>query len=54
MRGANIVGVSLEEMQSPLHMSLWVHTQSGRNEHDPHLDVDDLDDPIRIQAEIHN
>lgn len=54
VRGANIVGVSLEEMQSPLHMSLWVHTQSGRNEHDPHLDVDDLDDPIRIQAEIHN
>ena len=51
VRGANIVGLSLEEMQSPLHMSLWVHTQSGRNQHDPHLDVN-LDDPIRIDAGI--
>lgn len=46
VRGANIVGLSLEEMQSPLHMSLWVHTQSGRNEHD--LDVN-LDHPSRIE-----
>ncbi len=51
VRGANIVGLSLEEMQSPLHMSLWVHTQSGRNEHDPHLDVN-LDDPIRLDPGI--
>ena len=49
VRGANIVGLSLEEMQSPLHMSLWVHTQSGRNEHDEHLDLN-IADPIRMDA----
>ena len=46
VRGANIVGASLKEMQSPLHMSLWVHTQSDRHEQEPITEVDVVEPAI--------
>ena len=52
VRGANIVGASLKEMQSPVHMSLWVHTQSDRHEQEPLINVAEVPPPTERVEEM--